>query len=71
MSEIDNFKKRIREMEVPFEENKTFQSGYSRSYRDKEKFLSCSKTEHIARNCFSKGSRNNFFVKTEKGNKLE
>ena len=34
MDEIKMLKKRIREIEVPFEERKTFRSGYSRNQRD-------------------------------------
>ena len=71
MSEIDKLKKRIREMEVPFEERKTFQSGYSRSQRDKIKCFSCSQTGNIARIFFSKDGRNSVSVKTEKGKKIK
>ena len=47
MDELEKLKKRIREMEVPFEEKKTFHSEYSRSQRDKIKCFSFSKTGHI------------------------
>ena len=35
MKEIDKLKKRIREIEIPFEERKTFQSVYFRNQREK------------------------------------
>ena len=66
MDEIEMLKKRIREIEVPFEERKTFRSGYVRNQRDQVKCFSCGKFGHIARNCFSKQSRSNVAVKTEK-----
>ena len=43
MNEKKMFKKRIREIEAPLEERKTFQSGYSRKQRDKVKCFSCGK----------------------------
>ena len=66
MNEIEILKKRIREIEVPLEERKTFRSGYSRNQRDQVKCFSCGKLGHIARNCFSKGRRNNVLVKPER-----
>ena len=66
MDEIEMLKKRIREIEVPFEERKTFRSGYSRKQRYQVKCFLCGKLGHIARICFSKQSRNNVALKTER-----
>ena len=66
INEIKMLKKRIREIEVPLEERKTFRSGYSRNQRDQVKCFLCGKLGHIAINCFSKRSRNNVLVKPEK-----
>ena len=66
LGEIEMLKKRIREIEVPFEERKTFISGYSRNQREQVKCFSCGKLSHIARNCFSKQNRNNVAVKPER-----
>ena len=51
MKEIKELKKRLRDIEVPFEERKSFQSGYARSQRDKTKCFACGRMGHIARNC--------------------
>ena len=37
MNEIEMLKKRIRVIEVPLEEKKTFRSGYSRNQKDQVK----------------------------------
>ena len=66
LGEIEMLKKRIREIEVPFEERKTSRSGYARNQRDQVKCFSCGRLGHIARNCFNKQSRSNVAVKTEK-----
>ena len=62
LGEIEMLKKRIREIEVPFEERKTFRSGYARNQRDQVKCFLCGKLGHIARNCFNKQRRSNVAV---------
>ena len=66
LGEIEMLKKRIREIEVPFEERKTSRSGYARNQRDQVKCFSCGRLGHIARNCFNKQSRSNVAGKTKK-----
>lgn len=66
MNEIEMLNKRIREIEVPFEERKTFRLGYSRNQRDQVKCFLCGKIGHIARNCSSKRNRIHVLVKPEK-----
>ena len=66
MNENDMLKKRIREIEVPLEERKTFRSRYSRNQKDQAKCFSCGKLRQIERNCFSKRSRNNVFKNQKK-----
>ena len=66
LGEMEMLKKRIREIEVPFEERKTSRSGYARNQRDQVKCFSCGRLGHIARNCFNKQSRSNVAVKTKK-----
>ena len=51
MKEIEDLKKRLRDIDVSFEERKSFQSGYARSQRDKTKCFACGRMGHITRNC--------------------
>ena len=41
MKEIEELKKRLRDIEVLFEERKSFQLGYARSQRDRTKCFAC------------------------------
>ena len=51
MKEIEELKKILRDIEVPFKERKSFQLGYARSQRDRTKCFACGRMGHIARNC--------------------
>ena len=51
MKEIEDLKKRLRDIEVPFEERKSFQLGYARNQKDRTKCFECGRMGHIARNC--------------------
>ena len=50
IKEIEELKKRLKDIEVPFKERKSFQLGYVRSQRDRTKCFACGRMEHIARN---------------------
>ena len=52
MDEIKMLKKRIREIEVPFNERKTFRSGYSRNQREQVKMLFMWKTWSYCKKLF-------------------
>ena len=65
MKETEELKKRLREIEVPFEERKLFQSGYARNQQDKTNCFSCGRIGHIARNRRSKADGNRSLLKEE------
>ena len=57
MKEIEELKKRLRDIEIPFEERKSFQLGYARSQRHKTNCFACGRMGHIARNCRAKENK--------------
>ena len=69
MKEIEELKKRLRDIEVPFEERISFQLGYARSQRDRIMCFSCGRMGQIARNCRIKAVKNINPFKEEKFSK--
>ena len=71
MKEIEELKKRLRDIEVPFKERKSFQMGYERSQRDRTKCFACGRMGHIARNPELKRTRFQSRKKFSKKQKFE
>ena len=57
MKEIEELKKRYREIDFPFKERKSFQLGHARSQKDRTKCFACGRMGHIARNCRAKENK--------------
>ena len=58
INKVEMLKKRNREIEVPLEERKTFQSGYSRKFEKQSQIFFKWKAWTYCKKLFSKRSRN-------------